>query len=77
MTKDEQLGERDYIHGAAQRLQGEFSGVIGAETIERMLSDSLAQLSETASLMTFVPLLAERFTRERLQAAARSERRPT
>jgi len=73
MTKNEQLGERDYIHGAAQRLHGEFTGVFGAETIERMLSDSLAQLSERASLMTFVPLLAERFTRERLQAAARSE----
>lgn len=73
MTQDEQLGERDYLHTAAQRLQREFVGVFGAETIERLLSNSLAQLSERASLMTFVPLLAERFTRERLRAASRSE----
>lgn len=74
MNSENHLRERDYIHQAAERLQQEFAGTFGTETIERMLSDSLARLLETARITAFVPLIAERFTKERLRAAAKSER---
>jgi arsenate reductase len=74
MPTDIDLTERDCLHQAASRLRGEFSGVFAVETIERVLSDSLERLSEQARLTSFVPLLAERFARERLQAAAKTER---
>ena len=52
---------------------GEFQGVFGRETIERLADESLAKLLESASVYTFVPLLATRFTRERLRALAQAE----
>jgi arsenate reductase len=57
---------------AAERLVGEFRGVHGRETIERLLDDSLDRLA-AARYGDFVPVLAERFARERLLAVARSE----
>lgn len=74
MSPDTNLTERDYIHQAAIRLRREFHGTFGTETIEHVLSDSLSRLIERARITTFVPLLAERFARERLQAAAKTER---
>lgn len=67
------LDQRAYLHQAATRLQREFSGVFGTETIEGVLSDSLTRLTESANVTSFVPLLAERFAKERLQSAAKSE----
>ncbi len=57
---------------AADRLVGEFRGVHGRETIERLLNDSLDRLA-AARYGDFVPVLAERFARERLVAVARTE----
>ena len=74
MSTDNDLLDRDRIHQAAARLQKEFVGTFGAETIESVLSDSMTRLSEGARVRAFVPLLAERFTRERLHAAAKTER---
>ncbi len=74
MNSDTHLRERDYIHEAAGRLHHEFAGTFGLETIERVLSDSLTRLRQQARITAFVPLIAERFTRERLQAAAKSQR---
>jgi arsenate reductase (thioredoxin) len=64
--------QQHLIKKAANRLRDEFSGVFGPETIERFIGDSLARLSG-ARLTTFVPLFAERFTRERLHALAKVE----
>ena len=58
---------------AASRLLEEFSGFYGAETIERFLASSFDQLADRATVMKFLPLLAERFARQRLQALARAE----
>ncbi|HSJ34042.1 MAG TPA: DUF3562 domain-containing protein [Acidimicrobiia bacterium] len=63
----------DYLRQASGRLHQEFAGVFGRETVERILADSLSRLSATARITTYVPLLAERFARERLIAAAKQK----
>lgn len=73
MTDTTQTGQREQLHGAAERLTREFAGVFGRPTIERLLADSLDKLSAGARYTPFVPLLAERFARERLHAAAKAE----
>jgi protein-tyrosine-phosphatase len=47
--------------------------VFGPETIERFLHSSYDQFTETATVPTFLPLLAERFARQRLRALAQVE----
>ena len=66
---DQQLA----LHTAATRLAETFSGVYGAETIERFLHASYDQFATVGSIPHFLPLLAERFARQRLQALARFE----
>jgi arsenate reductase (thioredoxin) len=58
---------------AAARLAAEFDGTYGPETIERFLHSSYDQFATTGSIPNFLPLLAERFARQRLQALARVE----
>ena len=58
---------------AAGRLQTEFNGVFGKETIERFLHTSYDQFAERASIPNFLPLMAERFARQRLRALAKVE----
>ncbi|WP_182871614.1 arsenate reductase ArsC, partial [Mycobacteroides abscessus] len=58
---------------AATRLQTEFDGTFGAETIERFLHSSYEQFAGRATVPNFLPLLAERFARQRLHALARVE----
>lgn len=60
--------QRHLIHGVSRRLQPEFTGTFGPETIERFVVDSLDKLAPTAKITTFLPVLAERFARERLHA---------
>jgi arsenate reductase len=54
-------------------LATEFEGTFGAETIERFLVSSYDQIVEGATVTNFLPLLAERFARQRLEALARVE----
>jgi len=61
------------IRHAAERLKYEFGGVLNFETIERFMSDSLDKLTVSARLPNWLPLLAERFARERLRALVRLE----
>lgn len=66
----------DQVHAlktAATRLQQEFEGTFGTETIERFLQSSYGQFAGRASVSRFLPLLAERFARQRLRALARVE----
>jgi protein-tyrosine-phosphatase len=60
---------------AARHLNAEFDGVFGRETIERFLQSSYDQFASSATVPTFLPLLAERFARQRLHALARVEGR--
>jgi protein-tyrosine-phosphatase len=60
---------------AAAVLAREFDGTFGPETIERFLHTSYDQFASRASIPNFLPLLAERFARQRLYALARVEGR--
>ncbi len=59
------------IRQAAEHLKRQFAGVLNAETIERFMYDSLDQLMENARIPTWLPLLAERFAKDRLRALVR------
>jgi arsenate reductase len=58
---------------AATRLQHDFEGSFGVDTIERFLHTSYDQFAGRATIPNFLPLLAERFARQRLHALARVE----
>lgn len=60
---------------ATATLRREFEGVFSRETVEETVGDSYRKLAATATVTTFLDLFAERFARERLTAAARSEGR--
>ncbi len=65
-----------HIAEAARRLAREFEGVFSKETIERYMAESTDLLGE-ARINVFVPVLAHRFTRERLRALAQAEGKMT
>jgi protein-tyrosine-phosphatase len=67
------LAQRNLIRTATAGLKDEFAGIFAAETIERFITDSLDRLLGTARVVTFVPIIAERFTRDRLRALAKVE----
>lgn len=70
---DLSIDQRLALKTAATRLQTEFSDMFGVETIERFLHSSYDQFAERASIPRFLPLLAERFARQRLRALAKVE----
>lgn len=74
MRSEAMLDEREFLHQAADRLRSQFTGTFGSETIEGVLSDSLARLSSGARINASLPLLAERFAKEGLLAAAKTKR---
>ena len=65
------LDQQNLVRSAAARLENEFAGSFGRETVERFIADSLDQLAPRATVMNYLPLLTERFARERLRALAR------
>lgn len=67
------MDERLALRTAAIRLQQEFKGVFGAETIQRFLESSFDEFSPRARLRKYLTLMAERFARQRLTALARVE----
>ena len=69
LTLDQQLA----IQTAVERLHEEFAGHYNAATIERVMRSSLDELLKSSTMTNFVPLLTERFTRDRLHALSRTE----
>ena len=69
MALDQQLALRT----AATRLAEEFKGIYGPETIGRFLESSFDQFADRATVARFLPLLAERWARQRLHALAKVE----
>jgi protein-tyrosine-phosphatase len=63
---------QQHIDQAAERLAEEFAGIFSQETIARYMAESTDLLGE-AKINVFVPVLAHRFTRERLKALAQAE----
>jgi protein-tyrosine-phosphatase len=70
---DLSIDQRLAMKTAATQLLQEFDGVFGAETIERFLHSSYDQFAGRAKVPNFLPLLAERFARQRLRALAKVE----
>lgn len=73
VTTDQRL----VLELAASRLAAEFEGTFGSETIELFLSTSYDQFAGRATVVNFLPLMAERFARQRLKALARVEGKVT
>ena len=69
LTLDESLA----LRAAATRLADDFAGVYGPETIERFLQSSFDQFADRATVGKFLPLMAERYARQRLRALAKIE----
>lgn len=69
LSVDQQLA----LKTAATRLERDFGDSFGVETIERFLHSSYDQFAGRATVPNFLPLLAERFARQRLHALARVE----
>ncbi len=69
--------ERLVLKLAASRLAKEFEGTFGSETIELFLHSSYDQFAGKATVVNFLPLMAERFARQRLKALARVEGKVT
>jgi arsenate reductase (thioredoxin) len=70
---DLSIDQRVALKTSATQLQKDFDGIFGAETIERFLHSSYDQFAGHASVPNFLPLLSERFARQRLRALARVE----
>ncbi|QDO88137.1 arsenate reductase ArsC [Ornithinimicrobium ciconiae] len=69
ISLDQQLA----LKRSASRLAEEFSTAFNTETIERFLNSSFDEFADKSTIPNFLPLLAERFARQRLQALARIE----
>jgi protein-tyrosine-phosphatase len=73
LRHDLSIDQKLALKTAATRLETEFADTFGTETIERFLHTSYDQFAGRATIPNFLPLLAERFARQRLHALARVE----
>jgi arsenate reductase (thioredoxin) len=69
LSPDQQLA----LRVAAHDLKDQFAGTFSVETIELFLQTSYDQFADRAKFINFLPLMAERFARQRLTALARVE----
>ncbi|MFD6162098.1 three-helix bundle dimerization domain-containing protein [Nocardia sp. NPDC060256] len=65
---DPSLDQAVALHAAATRLEEEFDGLIDDAAIEQFLRSAYDHVADHATIDTFLPLLAERYTREWLYA---------
>ena len=73
--EDLPLDQKAALRSAAANLHREFEGTFGTETIELFLASSYDQFAANARIVSFLPLMAERFARQRLKALAKVEGR--
>ncbi len=67
------LSPEHALHGAAERLAHQFTGVVSPETAERVVFESYTALGRTAKVSAHLTNIAENFARERLTALAQSK----
>ncbi len=77
LHRDLSIDQQLALKTAATRLQREFDGTFGVETVDRFLHTSYDQFAGRATVANFLPLLAERFARQRLNALAKVEGKVT
>lgn len=73
LREDLSVDQQFALRTAATRLAAEFDGTYGTETVQRFLHASYDQFATVGSVPNYLPLLAERFARQRLQTLARAE----
>ncbi len=61
------------LRSSSLLLQKDFDGIYNAETIERFLISSYDEFASRITNDTYLPMFAERFARERLNALAKVE----
>ena len=62
------------LHRTVDRLSREFHGMFGRETVERFTLETFEKLNASATVTAFLPLFADRFTRDRLRALAQADK---
>ena len=67
------IDQRHALKLAATTLHDEFHDVLATETIQLFLETSYDQFADRAKFTNFLPLMAERFARQRLKALAKVE----
>ncbi len=70
---DLSLDQRLALRTAGRRLEHEYAGVFGVETIERFLMGSFNSFASRSTVPRYLPALAERYARQQLRALARLE----
>ncbi|MDQ3306136.1 MAG: arsenate reductase ArsC [Actinomycetota bacterium] len=60
------------VDGVSTRLSQEFTGTFAPETVKRYVGDSRGRWTE-ARVTTYLPIMIERFARQRLRALAKVE----
>lgn len=70
---DMTVGEQLQIRQSSVALQRRWAGQMNVETIERFLAESLDVVLPNARIMTWVPVIVERLTNDRLRALVRLE----
>jgi arsenate reductase (thioredoxin) len=71
------IDQRYALKLAATTLHDEFSNFLSTETIQLYLETSYDQFADRARFTNFLPVIAERFARQRLRALARVEGKGT
>ena len=71
------IDQRYALKLAAATLHDEFDDFFSTETIELFLETSYDQFADRAKFTNFLPLMAERFARQRLRALAKVEGKGT
>lgn len=61
------------LHRATERLAQRFAGLVGAETVEKVVFESYVALGRSARVPTHVPALAEKFAADRLIALGQAD----
>ncbi len=69
--------QRIQIHQSAAALERRWQGKINAETIERFMTESLDLILPKAHVTTWIPVLVERLTDDRLRALMRLDSQRT
>jgi protein-tyrosine-phosphatase len=71
------LDQQQALRSAASNLRRRYDGTFSIDTIESFLETSYDQFAAKSRIVTFLPLMAERFAKQRLDALARVEGKST